>query len=69
VGIRCAYHATVQRLALTSPTSGGRSVAIVRLQTTATEFGCKVMRRTENEYSDFILLMQFFESVLLVTGV
>jgi hypothetical protein len=27
-----------QRLALTSPTSGGRSVGIVRLQTTATEF-------------------------------
>jgi hypothetical protein len=27
-----------QRLALTSPTSGGRSVGIVRLRTTATEF-------------------------------
>jgi hypothetical protein len=27
-----------QKLALTSPTSGGRSVVIVRLRTTATEF-------------------------------
>jgi hypothetical protein len=41
VGIRCADHATPstrKRLALTSPTSGGRSVGIVRLRTTATEF-------------------------------
>jgi hypothetical protein len=32
VGIRCA------ELALTSPTSGGRAVGIVRLRTKATEF-------------------------------
>jgi hypothetical protein len=41
VGIRCADHATPlypQRLAQTSPTSGGRSVGIVRLRTTAKEF-------------------------------
>jgi hypothetical protein len=40
VGIRCADHATLypQRLALNSPTSGGRSVGIVRLRTKATEF-------------------------------
>jgi hypothetical protein len=41
VGIRCADHATPLyplKLALTSPTSGGRSVGIVRLQTKATEF-------------------------------
>jgi hypothetical protein len=41
VGIRCADHATPstrKRLALTSPTSGGRSVGIVRLRTKATEF-------------------------------
>jgi hypothetical protein len=37
VGIRCADHATPQ-LALTSPTSSGRSVGIVRLRTTTTEF-------------------------------
>jgi hypothetical protein len=36
VGIRCADHATPsirKKLALTSPTSGGRSVGIVRLRT------------------------------------
>jgi hypothetical protein len=36
VGIRCADHATPsirKKLALTSPTSGGRSVSIVRLRT------------------------------------
>jgi hypothetical protein len=41
VGIRCADHATTSTrkfLALTSPTSGGRSVGIVCLRTTATEF-------------------------------
>jgi hypothetical protein len=41
VGIRWADHATPsarKRLALTSLTSGGRSVGIVPLQTTATEF-------------------------------
>jgi hypothetical protein len=40
VGIRCANHATPLSaiLALTSPTSGGRSVGIVRSRTKATEF-------------------------------
>jgi hypothetical protein len=41
VGIRCADDAipsTPQKLALTSPTSGGRSVGIVRLLTKTTEF-------------------------------
>jgi hypothetical protein len=41
VGIRCADHATPsirKKLALTSPIRGGRSVAIVRLRTKATEF-------------------------------
>jgi Mg/Co/Ni transporter MgtE len=41
VGIRCADHATPsirKNLALTSPTSGGRSVSIVRLLTKAKEF-------------------------------
>ena len=51
VGIRCAYHVTTlypQKLALTSPTGGGRSVGIVRSWTKATEFiyvlvfGCKL---------------------------
>jgi hypothetical protein len=41
VGIRCADYATpsnLQKLALTSPTSGGHSVSIVRSRTKATEF-------------------------------
>jgi len=41
VGIRCADHVTLlylQKLTLTSPTGGGRSVGIVRSQTKATEF-------------------------------
>ena len=42
VGTRCADHVTPlypQKLALTSPTGGGRSVGIVRVRTKATEFG------------------------------
>ena len=38
---RCADHVTPlypQKLALTSPTGGGRSVGIVRVRTKATEF-------------------------------
>ena len=41
VGIRCADHVTPlypQKLALTSPTGGSRSVGIVRVRTKATEF-------------------------------
>ena len=41
VGTRCADHLTSlypQKLALTSPTGGGRSVGIVRSRTKATEF-------------------------------
>jgi len=40
VGTRCADHVTSlypQKLALTSPTGGGRSVGIVRVRTKATE--------------------------------
>ena len=41
VGTRCADHVTPlypQKLVLTSPTGGGRSVSIVRVWTKATEF-------------------------------
>jgi len=41
VGTRCDDHVTPlypQKLALTSPTGGGRSVGIVRVRTKATEF-------------------------------
>ena len=45
VGTRCADHVTPlypQKLALTLPTGGGRSVGIVRVRTKATEFGLDV---------------------------
>jgi hypothetical protein len=40
VGVRCVDHASPspQKLALSSPTSGGRSVVIVRLRTKGTDF-------------------------------
>jgi len=41
VGTRCADHVTPlypQKMALTSPTGGGRSVGIVRVRAKATEF-------------------------------
>jgi hypothetical protein len=51
VGIRCADHATPlypQKLALTSPTSGGRSVSIVRSRTKATELLLLLLFRKTN---------------------
>jgi hypothetical protein len=48
MGICCAGHVTrcLQKLTLTSPTSGGRSVCIVRLQTKATEFSLVLVSYT-----------------------
>ena len=46
MGTRCADHVTPlypQKLALPSPTGGGRSVGIVRSRTKATEFIVAVM--------------------------
>jgi len=49
VGTRCADHVTplyLQKLALTSPTGGGRrSVGIVRVRAKATEFSFLVLVR------------------------
>ena len=48
VGTRCADHVTPlypQKLALTSPTGGGRSVGIVRVRTKATEFSLSMSKR------------------------
>jgi len=45
-----------QKLALTSPTGGGRSVGIVRLRTKATEyvlFTCFTVYTTEHTYMHF----------------
>jgi hypothetical protein len=47
VGIRCTHHATRsvrKKLALTSPTSGGRSAGIIRSQTKATEFSLVALK-------------------------
>ena len=49
MGIRCADHVTPfcpQKLALTSPTGGGRSVGIVRSRTKATEFSLAAIEHT-----------------------
>ena len=50
VGTRCADHATPlypqKKLALTSPTGGGRSVGIVRSRTKATEFYITIIGNT-----------------------
>ena len=51
VGTRCADHVTPlypQKLALTSPTGGGRSVGIVRVRTKATEFSLVLFQVQED---------------------
>jgi hypothetical protein len=61
-GIGCADHATTlhsQKLALTSPTSGGRSVGIVRLRTKTTELVC-----TYYEYYVISTLMEIHANFL-----
>ena len=53
MGTRCADHVTPlypQKLALTSPTGGGRSVGIVRVRTKATEFSLVVLLTGINYY-------------------
>ena len=58
VGTRCADHVTPlypQRLALTSPTGGGRSVGIVRVRTKATE----LLFGNFNVSIDLVLLRAF----------
>jgi len=53
VGTRCADHVTPlypQKLALTSPTGGGRSVGIVRVRTKATEFSLLTHSRVTEKY-------------------
>jgi hypothetical protein len=59
MGIRCANHVTPlyqQKLALTSPTGGGRSVGMVRSRTKATEFVCLMM------------VMTMLKKMIIVTG-
>ena len=52
VGTRCADHVTPlypQKLALTSPTGGGRSVGIVRVRTKAKEFSSAAVQYRGSE--------------------
>ena len=54
MGIRCANHVTPlypQKLALTSPTGGGRSVGMVRSRTKATEFSFTVVVSAVQDYA------------------
>jgi hypothetical protein len=46
-----------QKLALTSPTSGGRTVGIVRLWTQATEFSLALLMKYEKPLFDIVLLL------------
>ena len=51
VGTRCADHVTPlypQKLALNSPTGGGRSVGIVRVRTKAMEFSFSLVYISKN---------------------
>jgi len=53
VGTSCADHVTplyLQKLAITSPTGGGRSVGIVRVRTKATEFSFFSFSLVEENY-------------------
>jgi len=55
VGTRCADHVTPlypQKLALTSPTGGGRSVGIVRVRIKATEFFFYALYLTNFNWSE-----------------
>jgi len=61
VGTRCADHVTPlypQKLALTSPTGGGRSVGIVRVQTKVTGGGGGgVLNPTREQLKIYIYLL------------
>jgi len=66
VGTRCADHVTPlypQKLALTSPTGGGRSVGIVRVRTKATEFLPKCMEATSIKSNNQFLHTEAVRSV------
>jgi len=66
VGIRCVDHVTPlypQKLALTSPTGGGRSVGIVRSRTKATEFSLVLGLKTSYQVRRLYRLLVPFLSV------
>ena len=62
MGLRCADHVTPlypQKLALTSPTGGGRSVGIVRSRTKATEFFTVPQHNYHQAYRHIISFLAF----------
>ena len=68
MGTRCANHVTPlypQKLALTSPTGGGRSVGMVRSRTKATEFSLVLIYRVgeKSPYTDQYASIILFESL------
>jgi hypothetical protein len=57
VGTRCADHATLctLKLPLTSPTSGGLSVGIVRLRSKATEFNFSILIFSGDDVTMYVI--------------
>jgi len=71
VGTRCADHVTPlypQKLALTSPTGGGRSVGIVRMRTKATEFSLVYIAFISLEGGACIFLRHFVTCLFAQTN-
>jgi len=67
VGTRCADHVTPlypQKLTLTSPPGGGRSVGIVRVRTKATELINLYMFR-----AGLLLIIRRYDSVYTTVGI
>jgi len=75
VGTRCADHVTPlypQKLALTSPTGGGRSVGIVRSRTKATEFSFSLYVNQLHKYIAspvfyIFRILKFVNTIMLIT--
>ena len=68
MGIRCAEHVTPlypQKLALTSPTRGGRSVGIVRSRTKGTEFSLVVLVKLRTATISFVVSVRPRETTRL----
>jgi hypothetical protein len=72
VGIRCANHVTPvypQKLALTSPAGGGRSVGMVRSRTKATEFSLVyifyILQFFANDQLDALFLSLFIKPLYM----
>ena len=68
MGIRCADHVTplyLQKLALTSPIGGGRSVGVVRSRTKATEFFFYYLLKRVPDMSPFFVTTEFLHNPCL----